>query len=80
MGAAFGINPVHLGMIFLANVGLELTPPVGLNLFLAAYLFNQPLSKIIKDTIPFYLALLLVVLLITYVPWLSTGLITLLKL
>jgi C4-dicarboxylate transporter DctM subunit len=80
MGAAFGIHPVHMGMIFLANVGLELTPPVGLNLFLAAYLFNQPLSKIIKDTIPFYLALLLVVLLITYVPWLSTGLIGLLKL
>jgi C4-dicarboxylate transporter DctM subunit len=80
IGTAFGIHPIHLGMIFLANVGLELTPPVGLNLFLAAYLFNKPLAKIIKEVLPFYLALLLVVLLVTYVPWLSTGLISLLKL
>jgi TRAP-type C4-dicarboxylate transport system permease large subunit len=72
---------VHLGIIFLANLGLGyLTPPVGLNLFLAAYLFNKPVAKIVKDVWPFFLALLGVVLLITYVPWLSTGLITLLKL
>jgi tripartite ATP-independent transporter DctM subunit len=80
IGAAFGINPIHLGMIFLANVGLEITPPVGLNLFLSAYLFDKPVAKIVKDVLPFFLALLAVVLLITYVPWLSTGLIELLKL
>ena len=81
VGQAFGIHPVHLGVIFLANLGLGyLTPPVGLNLFLAAYLFNKPVAKIVKDIIPFFLALLAVVLLVTYVPWLSTGLITLLKL
>jgi C4-dicarboxylate transporter DctM subunit len=81
VGAAFGIHPVHLGVIFLANLGLGyLTPPVGLNLFLSAYLFNKPVAKIVKDVIPFFLALLVVVLLITYVPWLSTGLITLFKL
>jgi C4-dicarboxylate transporter DctM subunit len=81
MGAAFGIHPVHLGIIFLANLGLGyLTPPVGLNLFLAAYLFNKPLVRIYRDVLPFFLALLAVVLLVTYVPWLSTGLITLLKL
>jgi tripartite ATP-independent transporter DctM subunit len=81
MGAAFGIDPVHLGIIFLANLGLGyLTPPVGLNLFLASYLFNKPLTRIYRDVVPFFLALLAVVLLVTYVPWLSTGLIALLKL
>jgi tripartite ATP-independent transporter DctM subunit len=81
VGAAFGIHPVHLGVIFLANLGLGyLTPPVGLNLFLSAYLFNKSVAKIVKDVVPFFLALLAVVLLITYVPWLSTGLIALLKL
>jgi TRAP-type C4-dicarboxylate transport system permease large subunit len=81
MGAAFGIHPVHLGVIFLANLGVGyLTPPVGLNLFLAAYRFNQPLVRIYKNVIPFFLALLAVVLLITYVPWFSTGLLTLFNL
>ncbi len=81
VGQFFGIHPVHLGVIFLANLGLGyLTPPVGLNLFLAAYLFNKPVAKVVRDVWPFFLALLAVVLLITYVPWLSTGLITLLKL
>jgi tripartite ATP-independent transporter DctM subunit len=75
MGEAFGIHPVHLGVIFLANLGVGyLTPPVGLNLFLAAYRFNQPLVKIYRNVIPFFLALLAVVFLITYVPWFSTGL------
>ena len=74
MGAAFGIHPVHLGVIFLANLGVGyLTPPVGLNLFLAAYRFNQPLARIYRNVIPFFLALLAVVLLITYVPWFSVG-------
>jgi C4-dicarboxylate transporter DctM subunit len=81
VGQLFGIHPVHLGIIFLANLGLGyLTPPVGLNLFLAAYLFNKPVMKIVKDVWPFFLALLGVVLLITYVPWLSTGLIGVLNL
>ncbi len=81
VGQLFGINPVHLGVIFLANLGLGyLTPPVGLNLFLAAYLFNKPVAKVVRDVWPFFLALLAVVLLITYLPWLSTGLITALKL
>jgi tripartite ATP-independent transporter DctM subunit len=78
MGAAFGVHPVHLGVIFLANLGVGyLTPPVGLNLFLAAYRFNEPLVKIYRDVIPFFLVLLAVVLVITYVPWFSTGLLTL---
>jgi C4-dicarboxylate transporter DctM subunit len=75
MAAVFGIHPVHLGVIFLANLGVGyLTPPVGLNLFLAAYRFEQPLVRIYRNVIPSFLALLAVVLLITYVPWFSVGL------
>ena len=75
LAEAFGIHPVHLGIIFLANLELGyLTPPVGLNLFLASYRFNQPLVKIYRNVVPFFLALLCTVLLITYVPWISTGL------
>ena len=80
-GAAFGIHPVHLGVIFLANLGVGyLTPPVGLNLFLAAYRFNEPLARIYRDVIPFFLVLLGVVLLVTYVPWFSIGLLSLFNL
>ncbi len=75
LGALFDIHPVHLGIIFLANLELGyLTPPVGLNLFLASYRFDEPLARIYKTVIPFFLMLLFTVLLITYIPWLSTGL------
>lgn len=74
LGAIFDIHPVHLGIIFLANLELGyLTPPVGLNLFLASYRFDEPLARIYKTVIPFFLMLLFTVLLITYIPWLSTG-------
>jgi tripartite ATP-independent transporter DctM subunit len=75
LGEAFGIHPVHLGIIFLANLELGyLTPPVGLNLFLASFRFNEPLTKIYRNVIPFLIALSVAVLLITYIPWLTTGL------
>ncbi|MCI0470317.1 MAG: TRAP transporter large permease subunit, partial [Candidatus Aminicenantes bacterium] len=54
-------------------------PPVGLNLFLASYRFNEPMSKIYRDVLPFLLIQLISVLLITYVPFLSTGLLNLIK-
>ena len=70
----FGIHPLHLGMIFLANLELGyLTPPVGMNLFLASYRFEKPLVHIYRDVFPFLLVLLCVVLLITYVPALTIG-------
>lgn len=70
----FGINPLHLGMIFLANLELGyLTPPVGMNLFLASYRFEKPLIHVYRDALPFLLLLLVVVLLITYVPALTIG-------
>lgn len=79
MGEAFGIDPVHLGIIFLANLQLGyLTPPVGMNLFLAAYRFGQPLVRIWRDSFPFLMVMLAGVLLITYVPALSLKLLELL--
>ncbi len=73
LGEVFGIHPVHLGIIFLANLELGyLTPPVGLNLFLASYRFEEPLLKIYRNVLPFFLILLILVLLITYVPLIST--------
>jgi tripartite ATP-independent transporter DctM subunit len=80
LGNLFGIHPVHLGIIFLANMELGyLTPPVGLNLFLASYTFNEPLRKLYKDVFPFLLIQIAAVLLITYVPLLSTGLLAFFK-
>jgi tripartite ATP-independent transporter DctM subunit len=72
MGAAFGIPPLQLAMIFLVNLELGyLTPPVGMNLFLASYRFERPMAVIYRSAAPFLLVLLVVVLLVTYVPWLT---------
>lgn len=71
---AFGVHPLHLGIIFLANLELGyLTPPVGMNLFLASYRFGKPLLQVYRDTLPFLLALLAVVLIVTYLPGLLIG-------
>ncbi len=68
----YGIDPVHLGIIFLANMQIGyFTPPVGMNLFIAGYRFNKPIIDIYRATIPFMLVLLIAVLIITYWPWLS---------
>jgi C4-dicarboxylate transporter, DctM subunit len=80
LGAAFGINPVHLGIIFLANLELGyLTPPVGMNLFLSSYRFNRPMPQVCSSIVPILLVLLGGVLLITYVPFMSTALPELLR-
>jgi tripartite ATP-independent transporter DctM subunit len=74
MGAAFGIDPVHQGVIFLANLELGfLTPPVGLNLFLSSSRFGKPLPEVYRTVVPFLLIMALAVLLITYVPQMSLG-------
>jgi len=79
LGAAFGIDPIHLGIIFIANLELGyLTPPVGLNLFLAAYRFDRPILKIWRAALPMLVILGIGVILITYVPWLTLGLLRLL--
>jgi C4-dicarboxylate transporter, DctM subunit len=73
IGAAFGINPMHLGILFLANLELGyLTPPVGMNLFLASFRFDKPLTAVYRMALPFLGVLALGVLLIAYVPPLTT--------
>jgi C4-dicarboxylate transporter DctM subunit len=73
LAAAFDVHPVHLGIIFLANLELGfLMPPAGMNLFLSAYRFERSLGEIYRSVLPFLLILLLGVLVITYVPVLST--------
>ena len=73
LGLEFGIDPIHLAMIFLSNLGLGfITPPVGMNLFLSSYRFNQPLGKVYKSVLPFLGLQLIIVFLITYIPALST--------
>jgi C4-dicarboxylate transporter, DctM subunit len=74
LAAAYSIDPVQMGVIFIANLELGyLHPPVGINLFLSAYRFKKPMGTIIWATLPFLLILAATVLLITYVPWLTTA-------
>ena len=75
LGAAYQVAPVHLGIVFLANLELGfLTPPVGVNLFLASLRFEKPVSAVVRAVIPMLLVLLAGVLLITYIPALTTTL------
>ena len=75
LGNAFGIDPVHLGIIFLANLELGyLTPPMGMNLFLASYRFGKPFPEVCRSIVPIFFVLLTGVVLITYMPWLTTAL------
>lgn len=75
LGQAFGINPIHLGIIFLANMELGfLAPPVGLNLLLSSYRFNKPMTEVTRASLPMLAVMFVGVLLITYVPWLTTWL------
>jgi tripartite ATP-independent transporter DctM subunit len=70
----YGIDPVHLGIVFLANMQIGyMTPPVGMNLFIASYRFGRSVIEVYRATIPFFLLLLLALLIITYWPGLSLG-------
>jgi len=68
----FGIDPLHLGVVFLANLGIGYnTPPIGLNLFIASSRFDRPVTQIYRATLPFLLLLVFTLLCITYWPGLS---------
>lgn len=68
----YGIDPIHLGIIFLANMQIGyFTPPVGMNLFIASYRFKLPVADIYRSTLPFMMVLLIALLVITYWPALS---------
>ncbi|CUU05992.1 TRAP transporter, DctM subunit [Candidatus Kryptobacter tengchongensis] len=72
----FGVDPIHLGIIFLTNLEIGyLTPPVGLNLFISSFRFEKPIIKIYLATLPFIFMLFIALLIITYVPEISLFLV-----
>lgn len=78
IAVGYGIHPVHFGIIFLANMQIGyFTPPVGMNLFIASYRFNKPITELYHATIPFMLILFVAVLIITYWPALTMSLVDL---
>ncbi len=75
IGHSFGVDPVHLGIIFLANLELGyLTPPVGLNLLVSSYRFKKSIPEVLRAVTPLTVVMAIGVLLITYIPALTTGL------
>ena len=79
LGAAYGVEPIHLGVVFLANLELGfLFPPMGLNLFLSASRFQKPLPWVYRKSLPFLLIMSAGVLAITYLPAITTGVVSLL--
>ena len=75
LAQAYGLDPVHFGIIFILNLAVGfLTPPVGMNLFLASFAFKKPLAVVVKDVLPFLAVQIAVLLLVSYVPVLSTAL------
>ncbi len=80
VGLAFGVDPIHMGVIFLANLELGfITPPVGMNLFISSMRFGKPLGEVYRSTVPFFFLRAGAILLITYIPWLSTWLVGFIK-
>jgi C4-dicarboxylate transporter DctM subunit len=78
LGAAYGVEPIHLGVVFLANLELGfLFPPMGLNLFLSASRFGKPLPYVYRKALPFLLIMAAGVLAITYLPAITTGVVSL---
>ncbi len=69
LSVAYEIDPIHLGILFLANLGLGfLTPPVGMNLFISSYRFNKPMGEVLKASLPYFLLQFAAVLVITFWP------------
>lgn len=71
---SYALHPVHIGIIFLTNLALGfLTPPIGMDLFIASYTFEKPVTRVIKNIVPYLLVQVVILLLVTYVPWFSTA-------
>lgn len=74
-GAAYGVDPVHLGIIVIVSLEIGyLTPPFGINLFVASALFEQPLARVLRGVLPFILLMLISLVVVTFVPAISLGL------
>ncbi len=68
VAAAYGIDPYHLGIIFLLNLELGyLTPPVGLNLFITGFTFKKPIDEVVRSVVPFFICMVIALLLVTYI-------------
>lgn len=75
----YGVNPIHLAVIFLTNLEIGyLTPPVGLNLFISSFRFKRPVIELYRIAVPFLILLIFSLIIITYVPTLSLGLLSIL--
>jgi len=76
MAVEFGIDPIHFAIIFIVNLEIGyLTPPMGINLFVASSIFEKKIGFVIKSTLPFTLILLLALILISYIPGISLFLV-----
>ncbi len=74
MALLCGIDPIHLGVVFIVNLELGyLTPPMGMNLFVSSSIFDKSLGSVIRSVVPFTGLLLVAVLVVTYVPSVSLG-------
>jgi len=68
----FGVNPIHLAIIFLTNLEIGyMTPPIGMNLFISSFRFKKSIFYLYRSTIPFLVIMLVALAVITYIPWLS---------
>jgi C4-dicarboxylate transporter DctM subunit len=73
-----GIDPIHLGIIMVVNMEIGMiTPPIGLNLFVTSGITGMSLARVVKAAAPFVAVLFVFLILVTYIPWLSTWLPTL---
>jgi len=71
----YGIDPIHFGIIFIVNLQIGyITPPMGMNLFVSSSYFDRSLVQVIKASFPFIFVLFVALLAVTYIPWLSLGL------
>ena len=76
----YGVDPVHLGIIFLLNLEIGyMLPPLGLNLFIGSLRFERPMAQMYRVTLPFLAILLIMLLVVTYFPSLSLWLVEVLK-
>ena len=75
LATGFGVDPIHLGIIFLANLEIGYTtPPVGLNLFIASQRFKRPIATLFRAALPFLGLMLIWLAIVTYVPAMSLWL------
>ena len=77
---SIGIDPIQFGVMVILNCGIGLlTPPVGAVLFIGSAVAKLPMEKVVKATLPFYLCMIITLLLVTFVPAISMFIPTLLK-